>query len=119
MKSWVAPGQPFLAYPSASNHRWLREAGFEAEGDPASIPEQRRSRLPMRLACSARPNAAPSDCCAARDEAGIEDVFLFPAHDLAGGYTMPEAELLAFERAQRGHGSKDRRWRQSRSRGSH
>jgi len=23
-------------------------------------------------------------------------VFLFPAHDLAGGYTMPEAELQAF-----------------------
>jgi hypothetical protein len=25
-------------------------------------------------------------------------VFLFPAHDLAGGYEMPEAELEAFQR---------------------
>lgn len=28
----------------------------------------------------------------------MEDVFLFPAHDLAGAYGMPEAELVAFER---------------------
>ena len=34
----------------------------------------------------------------AREESGIDDVFLFPAHDLAGGYTMPEAELEAFAR---------------------
>jgi hypothetical protein len=34
----------------------------------------------------------------AREEAGIEDVFLFPAHDLAGGYAMPETEVQAFER---------------------
>ena len=25
-------------------------------------------------------------------------MFLFPAHDLAGGYNMPEAEIEAFER---------------------
>jgi hypothetical protein len=25
-------------------------------------------------------------------------VFLFPAHDLAGGYTMPETAVQAFER---------------------
>jgi len=29
VQSWLAPGQPFLAYPSASNLRWLKEAGFE------------------------------------------------------------------------------------------
>jgi len=37
----------------------------------------------------------------ARDEAGVEHVFLFPAHDLAGGYDMPEGPLraLAVKRA--------------------
>jgi hypothetical protein len=34
----------------------------------------------------------------AREEAGVDNVFLFPAHDLAGVYTMPEAEVQAFER---------------------
>ena len=33
----------------------------------------------------------------AREEAGVEQVFLFPAHDLARGYEMPEAEVQAFE----------------------
>lgn len=33
----------------------------------------------------------------AHDEAGVDDVFLFP-HDLAGGYLMPEAEVDAFQR---------------------
>jgi hypothetical protein len=27
----------------------------------------------------------------------VGDVFLFPAHDLVGGYRMPEAEVQAFE----------------------
>jgi 5,10-methylenetetrahydromethanopterin reductase len=33
----------------------------------------------------------------AREEAGVEHVFLFPAHDLARGYDMPEPEVQAFE----------------------
>jgi len=45
----------------------------------------------------------PPETCAerllqAREEAGVEHVFLFPAHDLERGYNMPEAELQAFER---------------------
>src|SRR5262249_56338925 len=41
VRSSFAPGQPFLAYPSASNLHWLKEAGFELEPthDPATIPE--------------------------------------------------------------------------------
>ena len=101
VRSWVAPGQPFLAYPSASNHRWLREAGFEAEGDPASIPEQRAQQIADAFGLFGSPERCAARLLQARDEAGIEDVFLFPAHDLAGGYTMPEAELLAFERVMR------------------
>ncbi|MEA2845204.1 MAG: 5,10-methylenetetrahydromethanopterin reductase [Rhodospirillaceae bacterium] len=100
-RSWFAPGQPFLAYPSASNHRWLREAGFEAEGDPASIPEQRAQQIADAFGLFGSPERCAERLLRARDEAGIEDVFLFPAHDLAGGYTMPEAELQAFERVMR------------------
>ena len=83
------------------NHRWLREAGFEAEGDPASIPEQRAQQIADAFGLFGSPERCAARLLQARDEAGIEDVFLFPAHDLAGGYTMPEAELLAFERVMR------------------
>jgi len=34
----------------------------------------------------------------AREEAGIEHVFLFPAHTLEGGYDMPTREVEAFRR---------------------
>ena len=34
----------------------------------------------------------------AREEAGVEHVFLFPAHTLAGGYDMPEREIDVFRR---------------------
>ena len=101
VRSWFAPGQPFLAYPSASNHRWLREAGFEAEGDPASIPEQRAQQIADAFGLFGSPEYCAERLLRARDEAGIDDVFLFPAHDLAGGYTMPEAELQAFQRVMR------------------
>ena len=45
----------------------------------------------------------PPERCAdrllrAREEAGVEHVFLFPAHTLAGGYDMPEGEIEAFGR---------------------
>src|SRR5262247_2913043 len=47
VRSWFAPGQPFLNYPSASNLRWLREAGFElAEAhDPAGISEHQANQI--------------------------------------------------------------------------
>jgi 5,10-methylenetetrahydromethanopterin reductase len=101
VRSWFAPNQPFLAYPSASNYRWLREAGFEAEGDPASIPEHRAQQIADAFGLFGPPERCAERLLRARDEAGIEDVFLFPAHDLAGGYTMPEAELQAFEHVMR------------------
>jgi 5,10-methylenetetrahydromethanopterin reductase len=100
VRSWFAPGQPFLAYPSASNLRWLGEAGFEvAEAhDPAAIPEDRARRIADAFGLFGSPERCAEHLLRAREEAGIEDVFLFPAHDLASGYTLPEAELAAFER---------------------
>jgi 5,10-methylenetetrahydromethanopterin reductase len=99
-RSWFMPGQPFLAYPSASNLRWLAEAGFELEEpfDPAAIPDDHARRIADAFGLF-----GPAEHCAerllrAREEAGVEEVFLFPAHDLAGGYEMPTAEVDAFAR---------------------
>jgi len=98
VRSWFAPGQPFLNYPSASNLRWLAEAGFKiAEAhDPAAIPEDQATRIADAFGLFGPPERCAERILRAREEAGIEHVFLFPAHDLAGGYDMPEAPLQAF-----------------------
>ena len=103
VRSWFAPGQPFLAYPSAANLHWLAEAGLELREpfDPAVIDEDRARRIADAFGLF-----GPAERCAerllqARHEAGVEEVFLFPAHDLAGGYEMPEGELEVFARVMR------------------
>jgi alkanesulfonate monooxygenase SsuD/methylene tetrahydromethanopterin reductase-like flavin-dependent oxidoreductase (luciferase family) len=97
VRSWFAPGQPFLEYPSASNLRWLREAGFEIEQarDPATIAEDEALRIADAFGLFGPPERCAERLLQAREEAGVEHVFLFPAHDLAGGYDMPETELQA------------------------
>src|SRR6516162_5695992 len=100
VRSWFAPGQPFLAYPSASNLRWLKEAGFELEEshDPAAIPEDQARQIADAFGLFGPPERCAERLLQAREEAGIEQVFLFPAHDLERGYDMPETEVQAFER---------------------
>jgi 5,10-methylenetetrahydromethanopterin reductase len=99
VRSWFAPGQPFLAYPSASNLHWLKEAGFALDKahDPAAIGEDLARRIADAYGLFGPPERCAERLLQAREEAGIEHVFLFPAHDLARGYEMPEAELQAFE----------------------
>src|SRR5499433_4006518 len=99
VRNWFAPGQPFLNYPSASNLRWLREAGFElAEThDPAAIPEDQARQIADAFGLFGPPERCAERLVQAREEAGVEQVFLFPAHDLAGGYEMPEEVVRAFE----------------------
>ncbi len=99
VQSWFAPGQPFLNYPSASNLHWLKEAGFElAEShDPTAIAEEQAHRIADAFGLFGPPERCAERLLQAREEAGVEHVFLFPAHDLAGGYEMPEAPLHAFE----------------------
>jgi 5,10-methylenetetrahydromethanopterin reductase len=93
VRSWFAQGQPFLNYPSASNLRWLKEAGFELEEahDPAAIPEQQARQIADAFALFGPPERCAERLLQAREEAGVEQVFLFPAHDLARAYEMPEA----------------------------
>jgi 5,10-methylenetetrahydromethanopterin reductase len=100
VRSWFAPGQPFLAYPSASNLRWLGEAGFALREplDPAAIPEDEARRIADAFGLFGPPERCAERLLQAREEAGVEHVFLFPARDLARGYDMPEAEVEAFER---------------------
>jgi 5,10-methylenetetrahydromethanopterin reductase len=100
VRSWFAPGQPFLAYPSVANLRWLAEAGLSlAEPlDPAAIPEDHARRIADAFGLFGSPERCAERLLRARAEAGVEEVFLFPAHDLAGGYEMPEAEVAAFEK---------------------
>jgi 5,10-methylenetetrahydromethanopterin reductase len=99
VRSWFAPGQPFLVYPSASNVYWLKEAGFDLEGahDPAAIKEDQARQIADAFGLFGPPERCAERLLQAREEAGVEHVFLFPAHDLASGYDMPEAELKAFE----------------------
>ena len=100
VRSWFAPGQPFLAYPSASNLHWLREAGFELEQDhdPTAMPEDRARQIADAFGLFGPPERCAERLLQAREEAGVEHVFFFPAHNLERGYDMPEAEVEAFER---------------------
>jgi 5,10-methylenetetrahydromethanopterin reductase len=100
VRSWFAPGQPFLAYPSASNLHWLGQAGFmlDAAHDAAAIPEDRARQIADAFGLFGSPERCAERLLRAREEAGVDDVFLFPAHDLVGGYVMPEAEVDAFQR---------------------
>jgi 5,10-methylenetetrahydromethanopterin reductase len=100
VKSWFAPDQPFLAYPSVANLHWLREAGFDlqADHDPGAISDDLAQRIADAFGLFGSPERCADRLLRAREESGMQDVFLFPAHDLGGGYRMPDAELLAFER---------------------
>jgi 5,10-methylenetetrahydromethanopterin reductase len=100
IQTWCQPGQPFLAYPSASNFHWLSEAGIEVPegGRPEAIPDGLAARIAEAFGLF-----GPAEHCAerlgrAREEAGVTHVFLFPAHTAQGAYAMPEREVEAVRR---------------------
>ena len=97
---WFAPGQPFLEYPSASNLYWLRAAGLPiAEGTaPDRIDDDLAGRVADAFGLFGPPERCAERLVRAREEAGVERVFLFPAHTLEGGYDMPAREVEAFRR---------------------
>ncbi len=97
-RRWFRPGQPWLAYPSASNIRWLRAAGIDLPGTAA--PEEISPALAERI-CDALGVFGSAEDCAdrllrAEEEAGVAHVFLFPVHTARTGYDLPEAEVAAF-----------------------
>ena len=95
---WLAPGHPWLAYPSQSNLYWLREAGVDI---PSGVPPEGISDELAERICDAFGLFGTAEACAeqlrkATRESGIGHVFIFPAHDQAGGYEMPYREVEAF-----------------------
>ena len=97
---WLGPGLPFLTYPSSSNLIWLREAGIDLPDDV--LPEQVTDNLAKQICDAFGLFGSPEECAErlqrAEEEAGIDHVFIFPSHTVAGGYQMPEREIDAFRR---------------------
>jgi alkanesulfonate monooxygenase SsuD/methylene tetrahydromethanopterin reductase-like flavin-dependent oxidoreductase (luciferase family) len=54
-------------------------------------PEQQARQIADAFALFGPPERCAERLLQAREEAGVEQVFLFPAHDLARAYEMPEA----------------------------
>lgn len=100
VQSWFAPGQPFLDYPSVSNLHWLAEAGYvvPANHDPAKIPKEQARKIADAFGLFGTPERCAERLLQAQKESGVDQVFLFPAHDLPGGYEIPELVVEAFER---------------------
>jgi 5,10-methylenetetrahydromethanopterin reductase len=100
VQRWFAPGQPWLAYPSASNLVWLREAGITIAEDhvPEEIPDDVAARVADAFGLFGPPEHCLERLLRARAEAGVDHVFLFPAHTLEGGYDMPTREVEALRR---------------------
>ena len=97
-QSWLAPGHPWIAYPSRSNSYWLREAGLDLADDvqPEEISDEQAARI-----CDAFGLFGSAEHCADRlrravDDSDVKRVFIFPAHTQASGYEMPEREVEAF-----------------------
>jgi 5,10-methylenetetrahydromethanopterin reductase len=97
---WFAPGHPWLTYPSASNLYWLRQAGLTVPDAPTpeAIPDDLAARISDAFGLFGPAELCTERLLRAHEEAGVDHVFLFPAHTLAGGYDMPEREIEAFRR---------------------
>jgi hypothetical protein len=96
----VAPGQSFLSYPSTANLYWLRHAGIELadDHDPASISDATAARVCDAFGLFGPPEYCRDRLLQAHEEAGVDHVFIFPAHTLEGGGELPIRELEAFAR---------------------
>ena len=103
VQRWFAPGQSFLTYPSASNLHWLRHAGIDLseDHDPERISDAQAAHIAEAFGLFGPPEHCADRLLRAREEAGVDHVFLFPAHTLSGAYEMPTREVDAFRRVMR------------------
>ncbi len=99
-QQWFRPDQPYLKYPSASNLVWLREAGIDLADDfvPESIGDAQAAEICDAFGLFGTPEECLARLKRARDESGIDHVFIFPTHTQEGGYDMPQAEVDAFRK---------------------
>ena len=97
-QQWFRPDQPYLKYPSDSNLVWLREAGINLPDD--FVPDRISDAQAAEICDAFGLFGTREECLArlkrARDESGIDHVFVFPTHTQEGGYDMPRAEVDAF-----------------------
>ena len=103
VRSWYAPGQPWLHYPSRSNLYWLREAGMDLPDPlaPDAIPADTVARIADAFGLFGPPARCLDHLVQARELAGVQHVFLFPAHSQETGYELPVREVEAFGRVMR------------------
>lgn len=99
-RTWAAPGHPWLTYPSASNLYWLREAGLPIPDapNPDAISDDLAARIEDAFGLFGSPERCADRLLRAHEEAGVEHVFLFPAHTVDGAYEIPDAEIEAVRR---------------------
>jgi 5,10-methylenetetrahydromethanopterin reductase len=97
---WVAPGQSFLTYPSASNLYWLGHAGITLapDHDPTSLADATAARVCDAFGLFGTAEHCRDRLVQAREESGMDHVFLFPAHTVEGGGDLPTREVQAFAR---------------------
>ena len=97
-QQWFRPDQPYLKYPSDSNLFWLREAGFDLADDfvPENIGDEQAAEICDAFGLFGTPGECLARLKRAREESGIDHVFIFPTHTQEGGYDMPQAEVEAF-----------------------
>ena len=95
---WFRPGQPYLKYPSDSNLVWLREAGIDLPDSfvPEQISDSQAADICDAFGLFGTAEESLRRLRRARDESGIDQVFIFPTHTQEGGYDMPARELEAF-----------------------
>ena len=99
-RRWVAPGQSFLSYPSVANLYWLRHAGIDLadDHDPASLSDATVVRVCDAFGLFGPPEHCRDRLLQAREQGGVDHVFIFPAHTLESGGDLPVHEVEAFHR---------------------
>ncbi|WP_137120171.1 LLM class flavin-dependent oxidoreductase [Segeticoccus rhizosphaerae] len=99
-RAWFRKDKPWLTYPSASNLRWLREAGIDLaeDFDPGSLDDELVDRILDAFGLFGSPEHCAERLLRARDEVGLQRVFLFPTHTWEDHYHLPEDEVEAFGR---------------------
>ena len=98
-QSWFRHDQPYLKYPSDSNLIWLREAGINISNDllPENISDSQAEDICDVFGLFGTAQECLTRLIRARNESGVEQVFIFPTHTQDGGYDMPRAEVEAFQ----------------------
>jgi 5,10-methylenetetrahydromethanopterin reductase len=83
-----------------ANLYWLRHAGIDLadDHDPATLSDATAARVCDAFGLFGPPEHCRDRLLRAREESGVDHVFLFPAHTVEGGGEMPVREVEDFAR---------------------